>query len=111
MADEVHVGDVGTTWRVKCLDGGEPFDPTEAILTEIIFKMPQGVVVKPAAVEQDGDDFYLVYIAEEGFQSAAGKVSLQAHVKFSDGQEYRSDVQTADENGNELKVARNLEVG
>jgi hypothetical protein len=107
---EVHQGDVGTTYRVRCLDRGVPFDPTDATIKELIFKMPQGVLVKPATVEQIGDDFYLVYIADEGFHSTPGKVQLQGHVKFANGEEYHSQIQSTDEDGDELRVHRNIEV-
>lgn len=110
MAFEVHVGDVGTTWRVKCVDEGGPFDPSGAVVREIIFQMPQGVVVKPADAVQDGADWYLVYVAEAGFHSTAGKIKLQGHVKFGDNTEYRSAIQRLDDDGNELKVYPNIEV-
>lgn len=110
MVAETHVGDVGTLYRVKCEDQDGPFDPTAAVQKEIIFQMPQGAVVKPATVEQVGTDFFLLYEAEPGFHSTAGRIKLQGHVRSGDGKEFWSNIQTKDDAGNDLRVYSNIEV-
>lgn len=109
MAAEVHVGDIGTTYRVAITDRGVPFDPTVAEVKELVFGMPQGVLTKPATVEQDGAAWLLVYVVDDpDFHSQAGPVTLQAHIKFSDTDEYRSEIQRYAADGSELLVWPNL---
>ena len=111
MASEVHLGDIGTRYKARIKDAGAAFDPSDATTKQIIFKMPQGVLVKTATALQEGDDWFLVYdVTESTFHSAVGKVSLQAFLEFPDGTEYHSDIQTLDEDGNELRVHKNIEI-
>jgi hypothetical protein len=107
--DEVHLGDVGTLYKLRLTDAGVPFDPTSATTKQIIFKLPSGTVTKGATVLQDGNDFYLTYqVTDPGFHSLPGRVFVQAHLVFPDGSIYSSSVAGADENGQALTIARNL---
>lgn len=110
MAAEVHIGDVGTLYRVTITDSGTPLDLTPATTTELIFRFGAAApVVKPATVETDGTYWYLVCEAEAGFHAQAGPYRVQARVVFPDGSVYHSDVRSADDAGRELRVHSNLD--
>jgi hypothetical protein len=129
MADEVHVGDIGTVYRCRCLDRGEDFDPTSATVKQLRIKMPGlldggsppasvAMITKTATVEEgEGDEagrFYLTYqvtaadVASLGFHSTPGKIKLQGYVEFASGAKYSSDIQTEDDDAVEMKVHKNL---
>lgn len=119
MADgkpEVHVGDVGTLYKVRVRDEDGAFDPSGATTKQIIFKMPGSVVLtKDATALQDGTDWYLTYqvAAADGangaeFHARAGRFSMQAYLAWADGSQFHSDVQTTDEDGAVLDIKANL---
>lgn len=109
MAAEVHVGDIGTTYRVAITDRGVPFDPSAAEVRELVFGMPQGVLTKPATAEQNGAAWFLVYVVDDPvFHAKPGPFTIQAHVKFSASDEYRSEIQRYDADGVTLQVWANL---
>jgi hypothetical protein len=106
---EVHVGDIGTEYRVRITDAGEPFDPTEATTKSLIFHLPSGTVSKDAEVVHSDADWFLVYrVTEAGFHTRAGRFSMQARLEFPDGSIYHSSIQTVDEHGAALAIAKNL---
>jgi hypothetical protein len=120
---EVHVNDIGTKYRVRVEDELGPFDPSDADVKQIIFKLPQGVITKDADVEPDGSPataWFLTYTVTAGaglgsppgeFHEEAGRFSMQAYLEYTDGTKYRSSVQTVDEDGEELRIYKNLDDG
>lgn len=127
MADEVHVGDIGTKYRCRCRDNGSDFDPSAATVKRITFRMSGLKAVGGASVstlDRDADvevgvgaeagQFFLTYtvtasdVADSGFHSTPGSVKLQAYVEFGDGTQYHSDIQTKDTSNALLKVYKNL---
>jgi len=119
---EVHVGDVGTQYRVRILDDGVDFDPSDAPVKRLIFLMPGGVVlVKEASVETDASPatrWFLTYTVQQDdgagsppdeFHAIPGKVKVQAYLEWaSPYRQFHSDIQTVDENGVELQIWENL---
>jgi hypothetical protein len=121
MAAEVHVQDLGTTYRVRVKDEGADFDPSAASVKKLLFLMPGNDVVleKDAAVEvgsgAEVGQWFLTYEvgADEGspedeFHQNAGRFKVQGYLEWADGTKYHSNVQTLDKDGNELRVHRNL---
>ena len=109
---EIHLGDIGTLYKVRIRDNGSPFDPTDAVVKELVFKLPVGTVVRSAEVLFEGADWFLTYqvtVEDAMFHSVLGKISVQGRLVFSDGSEYSSQIQTEDESGTELRIWKNLE--
>lgn len=126
MALEVHVGDIGTKYKVRIRDENGDFDPSDAIVKELIFKLPgyADPVVKDAEVETDGSPaeiWYLTYTVTEGagsgspgspgepFHAEPGKVKVQARLTYVDGSVFSSDVRTTDDDGAILRIYPNLD--
>jgi hypothetical protein len=107
---DVHVGDVGTEYRVRLTDAGVAFDPTEATTTEILFRFASGLIVRVAATVEAGEgEWWLVHqVTDPSFHARAGRFSMQARLVFPDGSVYHSSIQTADEAGAALAIAKNL---
>jgi hypothetical protein len=62
-AGEVHVGDVGTVFRLTLSDGSTIVDASGATTKEILFRKPSGAVVtKSAAFTTDGTDGKIEYV-------------------------------------------------
>jgi hypothetical protein len=119
---EVHVGDIGTLYRVRVQDENGDFDPSSASVKELIFQMP-GVadpVVRDAAVlVGSGDEagqWFLTYTVTEAdvdtspaeFHGQAGRVTIQGYLEWVDGDRYHSNRRTLADDGTELRVHRNL---
>lgn len=109
---EVHVGDIGTEYRVKVTDAGAVFDPSAATVKKLIFARPQGdVVERDATAELVGEDYYLVWkvpASDATFHATAGKMKIQAKLTFADGTIFKSSIQDKDADGNLLMVFANL---
>lgn len=118
---EIHVGDIGTVYIIRLLDDGSDFDISAADVTELIFKMPNGLVLrKTATVVTDGsppDQWSLEYEVQPGdgvgspgeFHDNPGPFQFQAYVHFPDGKQWHSNVQTVDTDGQELRIHPNLD--
>src|SRR6476661_9991439 len=99
---DVHVGDVGTTYKARIVDDGTPFDPTTATVKKLIFKTPDGVVTRDAIVTSaavDGvDQWYLLYIViaadiTDGLHKTPGTYSWQGYLEFGTGEKYHTSVE------------------
>jgi hypothetical protein len=108
---EIHIGDIGTQYRVRITDLAAPFDPTTAATKQLIFLMPDSsVVTRDALAEQVGDDWFLTYIVTSGtFHAVAGDISVQAKLTYADGQVYHSNIQTRDSYDVPLRIFANLD--
>lgn len=113
---EVHIGDVGTVYRVRLRDESGPVNPTTATTTSLLFLLSDGnTVTKTATVETDLPEYYLTYtvLADAGyndgdFHPQAGTMKVQAYLAWADGSTYSSEIQTTDEDGIPLRVYGNL---
>lgn len=117
---EVHLGDIGTIYRVRVTDENGDFDPRSATIKQLIFAMPGGVVLEKDATvlvgsgDEDGQFFLSYTVADDAgsptddFHQTVGKFRLQAYLEWADGTHYHSNVRTTDDDGNELRIHRNL---
>lgn len=117
---EIHVGDIGTRYRVRVQDDDGDFDPSTASIKQLIFALPNGVVIEKDATVATGSgdeagQFFLVYEVDAGegsppdeFHEIAGPMTVQAYLEWSDGDRYHSNKITTDQDGNELRIHTNL---
>lgn len=126
---EIHVGDVGTVYRVPCYDDDLAevnFDPSAATTKQLIFKMPgaSGLCVRAATAEQvtiDGvatwcltytvlaaDVVPYVSVSEGGFHQQDGTVKIEGYVEFSSAQKWTSSTVATDQQGRTLQVVDRL---
>lgn len=126
---EIHVGDVGTVYRVPCYDNDLTpvnFDPSSAATKQLIFKMPgtSTPITRTATAAQvtiNGASVwcltYTVTAADVaayssptvgGFHQSRGAVKMEAYVEFSSSQKWASSTVTTDQQGRELKILPRL---
>lgn len=120
MQNEVHVGDVGTMYRIRVKDKGGDFDPSSASTKQLIFLMPGNItLVKTADVEVGtGDEdgrFFLTYTVGAGdgqsgaeFHATAGQITLQGYLEYVGGNKWHSNKTTHDADGRKLLIHTNL---
>lgn len=109
MPKEIHLGDVGTLYKVRSQDENGDFDPSTATTKQLIFKFADGtVVVKTATIVGGPAPWYLTYTAEAGFHTVLGQMELQGFLVFSGGSQWHSDIQTAESNETPLIIHPNL---
>lgn len=123
MSDqEIHVEDLGTTYKVPTYDKTTNFDPSSASVKQIRFRMPgvSDLVVRDATAAQfenkDGDTVWgLTYTVDPDeandvaeFHVAAGRIVMQGFIQMSDGRKWSSNKLETDEDGRVLKVHPNL---
>ena len=84
---EIHVGDVGTSFRAVIKDeNDEIVDVSGATTKTITFKKPDGtLLVKDAELYTDGTDGIIEYISEENDLDDCGNWRLQGRVVFASG--------------------------
>lgn len=119
---EVHVGDIGTKYRVRIRDEDGDFDPSGAVIKSILFKLPQSsVALEKNAMVEAGDSpatfWYLTYTVQSAdgagsppgeFHEMAGRVSMQGYLEYADGSQFHTNVMTTDDDGTGLRVYPNL---
>jgi len=110
---DIHLLDIGTEYRIQILDNGIPFDPSDATVKEILFKFNDDTILtRTATIEEDEATgiFYLVYVVtSDTFHTVEGNFSIQAHLEFADGSNYHSSIQTTNDSGEPLTIARNID--
>jgi hypothetical protein len=100
-ANEIHVNDVGTQFRLTIKDDGEIVDISSVTEKIIHFRKPNGTCVeKEASFLTDGTDGILTYLSQDGDLDMAGKWKIQAFVDFGSTEFYS--------NIDSFKVYRNL---
>jgi len=94
VVEEIHVGDIGTIFRVTLMDGSSVLDVSGATTLEIIFKKPNNSnLTKTAILTGDGTDGIVQYTTVIGDLDSAGKWAMQANVVLSAGS-WKSNVST-----------------
>lgn len=95
---DVHVGDVGTTYKAKIQDNGVALDPTSAVTKVLVFQTPTGTVQRAASVLASGGEWYLTYtltaLADATFHARQGLYRWQGVITFADGQHYSTSIET-----------------
>lgn len=86
MADEIHVGDVGTQLVGTVTDDAVAVDVSLASVKTIVLTKPNGVVVtKTASFFTNGVDGKLLYTTIAGDLDRAGEWRIQGHVTLANG--------------------------
>lgn len=122
LKKEIHVGDTGTPYSAWLYDNGEDYDPTGAVVMQIIFRMPGGIVLrKDATLVTDGSPataWYFTYTVQPNdgagsppgeFHSAPGRIKMQGYVEYANGYKWHSDEVSVDIEGRDLQVYENIE--
>lgn len=131
---EIKVGDVGTEYFVPTYDNDltpANFDPSLAIVKQIIFKMPGAALLcvrDAVAIQQealvDGTIVAAIWglryvvtpadvaaqtdAATGGFHLRPGPIKMEGFVRFSGAQMWASQTVTKDQRGRDLKVVARL---
>lgn len=102
MADEIHLGNVGTMFKTTIVSSGSPVTELATATTkQIIFSRPDGVrIVKDASFYTDGSDGILTYTTIADDLSLAGLWRIQGYVEIPDLGEFYSNVKTFTVYGN-----------
>ena len=100
-AEELHVGDVGTTILVTIKDDGSAVDVSSASPITYTFCRPDGsTFTKTGSLNTSGTDGKVKYVTTSGVIDVAGKWRYQVTVTIS-GSTWNSDIGT-------LTVHKNL---
>lgn len=90
MAQEIHLGDIGTAFRITLKDDDVPVDVSSAVAVgakTITFKKKSGVVVEKEAVFfTDGTDGIIQYLTIAEDLDELGTWEIQAQVTLTSGQ-------------------------
>lgn len=101
MADEIHVGNVGTTFKCTIESSSRAENIGGATTKNIIFTKPDGTkVTKDASLFTDGLDGIMVYTTVAGDLNIAGLWRIQGYVELSVSEKYYSNIQTFTVYGN-----------
>jgi hypothetical protein len=94
MAQEVHLNDIGTVFRVTLLDGTTPVDVSTASVMSLHFKKGETgtVITKTATHFTDGTDGIIEYIAVPGDINEEGLWKIQAEITFPGGSRFAAEV-------------------
>ena len=126
---EVHVGDIGTVYRVPTYDFDltpANFDPSAATTKQLVFKMPgaAGLLTRTATAAQvtiagvavwcltytvlAADVVAYVSGTVGGFHQAAGDIEIEGYLEFSSAQKWSSGTVTRDQKNRVLRVVARL---
>lgn len=85
--NEVHMGDIGTVFRVTLEDSGVALDLSAAVTKQILFEAPSGAVkARAATFTTDGSDGKIEYATvDEDDLDEVGQWKLQAAVSDATG--------------------------
>lgn len=101
MASEIHVGDIGTIFRVTIKDDGVVVNVSSVDSKVIYLQKPDGTTLtKTASYYTDGTDGIIQYVTESGDLDQAGTWQIQAKIDFGTDV-FSTDIQ-------KFKVIRNL---
>ena len=91
MSGEIHVGDIGTEFRITILDNGSAIDISGATSLVIIIKKPDGTSITTTGnLYTDGTDGIMYYRVVSGDLDQSGIYKIQAYVEISGGSYYSS---------------------
>lgn len=101
MASEIHVGDIGTIFRITIKDGDAIVDVSSVDSKVIYLQKPTGTTLtKNASLYTNGTDGVIQCVSESGDLDEAGTWQIQAKIDFG------TDVFNT--NIDKFKVLRNL---
>jgi len=94
MMNEVHVGDIGTVFRLTVYSGRTVADLSGATTKEILFLKPSGeLITKSASFTTSGSDGKIQYATVANDLDESGLWKIQAHVALLNWSGY-SDLST-----------------
>lgn len=100
-ADQIHVGDVGTAFRITLYDCNTIVDVSTAVSQELTFLKPDGTkITVNTSFLTDGTDGVIQYLTEINDLDQDGTWKLQAHIVLPTGEWY-TDIES-------FKVYQNL---
>lgn len=86
MADEIHVNDIGTEFRVLVSDDGSTVDLSAATDIVMVFKKPSGTrIERNADFYTDGTDGLVYYRSVDGDLDEVGTYKIQTIVTIAGG--------------------------
>ena len=89
MANEIHVGDIGTQLLITILDDGLPVDVSDAIVLRITIKRPDGtLIIASGSLHTNGEDGVIYYTIVLGDLNQSDVYKIQAYVELIDGSYY-----------------------
>jgi hypothetical protein len=89
MSDEVHVGDIGTIFRITVMDGDTPLDISTQTEMKIFLRRPDDTVLNNDAVHTtDGTDGKMEYVGVSGDVDQQGKWVIQGKIIIPEGTFY-----------------------
>ena len=88
MATIVHVGDIGTIFRLTIVDeDGDAIDVSGATTKKIYFEKPDRTkIVRTATFYTDGSDGIIQYAVVDGDLNKSGDWQVQGWVDLADGE-------------------------
>jgi len=93
MAEQIHIGDVGTNFEVTVMEDSLAKDLSTATSVVMRFRRPNNSVVeKNATFVNSGIDGKVHYISESGFLNVRGPWDLQVVVTFPGGNVWHTDI-------------------
>lgn len=128
MSQQIHVGDVGTVYRLPVLATDIPKDPAEATVMSMIFSLPDEVTIEKSLLgsptfgqlANDGEPprrYFFLYTVQTDdgagsppadFHAAAGPVQAQVHLEWADGTVWNSKVFGEEVDGLEFTILADL---
>lgn len=85
MAQEIHIGDVGTLYIATIKDGSSIVDISSATDLKLVFKRPDGSVQeKTGSLFTDGTDGKVYYRAQSGFHDQVGDWEVQGQATIGE---------------------------
>lgn len=83
MASEIHVGDIGTIFRVTIKDGDSIVDVSNVDSKVIYLQKPDGTnLAKTASFYTNGTDGIIQYVSQDGDLDQGGTWQIQAKIDF-----------------------------
>lgn len=83
-ANEVHVGDIGTVFRLTIYDDTTLANLSGATTKQILFSKPSGMLLtKTAVFTTDGTDGKIQYVTVAGDLDEAGQWTIQGYLVLS----------------------------
>jgi hypothetical protein len=93
-ANEIHVGDIGTTFEITMYDGDAIVNLSGANTLQMFFLKPDGstTLTKTATLVTDGTDGKLKYVTVANDLDTAGTWKIQARIQFDASNDWKSDI-------------------
>ena len=86
MAEEIHVGDIGTVFEAEIQEDAAAVDISSATALSLLFLKPDGTVDTQTAVfSTDGTDGLIRYVTQEDDLDIPGRWRIQGRVTLSTG--------------------------